>query len=44
MEMATSDTVIFEAGERKFCEVMLATIADETFPELLRKALAEQDR
>ena len=37
--MARADTVLFETGERKFCEVMLATIADPTFLELLREAL-----
>ena len=37
--VARADTVIFETGERKFCEVMLATIANERFPEVLVQAL-----
>ncbi|MEE2906872.1 MAG: hypothetical protein VX527_03475 [Planctomycetota bacterium] len=41
--MAQSDTVIFETGERKFCEVMLSTIAADTFSELLTKALEDRD-
>ncbi|MDG2422818.1 MAG: hypothetical protein P8M22_02435 [Phycisphaerales bacterium] len=42
--LAAADTVIFEAGERKFCEVMLATIADGAFQELLGKALESRGR
>ena len=42
--MPRLDTVIFEAGESMVCEIMLASIANKTFPELLQEALAEQDR
>ncbi|MCH2133838.1 MAG: hypothetical protein MK116_08820 [Phycisphaerales bacterium] len=43
-EMARADTVIFETGERKFCEVMQSTIASDAFLEHLRAALARRDR
>jgi hypothetical protein len=40
--IASADRVIIESGERKFCEVLLQTLAAPEFRPLMEEALADR--